>query len=574
MHMLRISLILSLITAFCVRPAPAQEPHDTRISVSHQGLGILMKDLKALLDLTPTAQEREEWINVEDYLSILADGVDSARPIRVDVLTGFTPVTYVIWIPYTETKTGDGPKALRDNLNGFDMKHRRSAPDLFEFQGQDIGWLRVLPGQKYVALVLTTKANHDLLRQIVLKLDAPEAKPDSSVVALVANDSESPEDQEKRRSAFAEARRVSLDALEKRPTESDTEFALRKGALDRQLDEIDRLVTEAKQILASLALTDDASTATLKFSARAIPDTSLADSIALFGTQPDAFDSITSLDGAVFSGRINHPIDDLRRENATSFIELIRADVDDRVNTSTVLSADEKKHSLAAFDGIAALTRDSIATGYLNGFIEAVPDGDGEFTSVGAVAVMDGLRLVEVLNNLEKARTGNSVEIGMDSVGDVQIHKVTLATGFIALIDRVIGTERSVLIGTSEKHVWLASGTGALELLKKKIAELKDPVDNGIVIKTKAHLGPWVRRVKKIADQTSEPTESDERQRWRERNRRLVQAVESLAMNDKVTFDVTVTEGLVDGTLTFDKGILTFVGRLISAFSRENLNGG
>ncbi|MEZ6063354.1 MAG: hypothetical protein R3C19_23660 [Planctomycetaceae bacterium] len=564
-----LALILTASVGF------AQEPHHSKISIVHQGVGRLKGDLKALVDLT-NETEQEQWANLKDYLDLLALGVDESRPLRVDVMTGIQPTAYVIWIPYVDGGLAD----LRDNLDSFGFVNRKDAqdPNLFKIQPPDQGWLRVIDGLKYVVLVFTTPADDALLKQIVIKAGDPI--PDvkylldtkASVGAQLINSEATPEAQKKRHDAFAELRANSMDAVQKRPTETESEYELRRSALAHQLNELERLMVEAERVQAWIKLEREGGYAALQFIATAIPETSLAKAVAGFNAQPDAFASVQKLPESALSVRINHPIDEMRQTHVKEFLDLLNTDIHSRVEASEKLSRPQKDATLSLFTGIADLVRAGVATGYINAFLESKPDGNGQFISVGAVSLPDAKKLVEILPQLSTAHDGNTVELDIDKVGEIAIHRVALAEGYVELLDKLFGAKQELFIGTAENHVWMASGTGALELLKSTIEGLGEPAENPKALHADIHLFPWVSRLKEIADKEPEPENPEERQQWRDNLLRLKQAVDAMPENDEWTFDMSVADNTVSGSMTFSTGILRFVGKQISEFSKENLS--
>jgi hypothetical protein len=567
------AICICLLTSLVTNPVLGQEPHHPKVSIVHRGVDTLKADLKSLIDLTSEA-EQEQWLNLQDYLDLFAIGIDTERPIRVDILTGIQPTAYMIWLPYPE----DGHFDLRDNLNSFEFETRRDPQDenLFRFLPPDQGWLRILPDIRYAVLVFTTPQDDALLKQLLMKAGDPLPEVQSlldtgaSMGVQLINGETSAEDQQKRRDSFAELRDVSMDAVQKRPDESETEYALRRLALSNQLDELERLMVESEALKGWVALDRENNTAELKFTATAIAETSLAVTISEFNQHPDAFAAVAPMEGAVFSGRLNHPIDELRQKNALAFIDLLGKDIDGRVAESTKLSTTEKDATLKLFHGLADLISEGIKTGNVNGFTESKPDGAGDFTTVSAVSSPNAAKLVDILPLLTQAGKDNTVELNIESVDGVTIHKIALAKGFVDLIDRIFGDSRDLYIGTSDSHVWLASGEGSLDLLKSMIQSIKEPESNKRTLTASINLLPWVVRWKQIADEKEQPEDAEARQQWRESLRRLGDAVEALKTDDSLSIDIPVTEEMVSGQFKFDTGLLRFVGKEIAAFTKEN----
>ncbi|MFN9976758.1 MAG: hypothetical protein ACK58T_43345, partial [Phycisphaerae bacterium] len=147
----------------------------------------------------------------------------------MDALSGVTPACYLTWVPLP--KPADA-KEFRDSLDAFGYQTTRDAQDknLYRIDSnagaQDMGWFRIIPGAEYGVFVLTTdKEDMELLRQLVTRAEEPKGEvadllaSGCSLGAELVNKAVSAEDQEKRRSAAAELRKISMDTVQKRPEE-------------------------------------------------------------------------------------------------------------------------------------------------------------------------------------------------------------------------------------------------------------------------------------------------------------------------------------------------------------------
>ncbi|MBL8817181.1 MAG: hypothetical protein JNL58_14225 [Planctomyces sp.] len=578
--------LLAVLTIVGVIPASAQEPHHSRITVLHPGFDSLKDDLKSVLDLT-TEAEQTQWDNLRDYIDTLQIGVDGSRPVRVDVLTGVTPSSYLVWVPLMKPENAKGNIAddFRDSMEAFGYETERDTKDrtLYRIRGEegtpDTGWFRVLPEIEYGIFVLTTnEKDMNLLKQVVLKAGDPltdlsDLKSASqSMGAEIVNNNESADDQAKRLSAFGPFRKETLGTIQKRPDESEAAFKLRHDFIDQQLDELQRLLVEAKTIRAFANLDRETKKSSLSFSAKAIEGTSLADTIAQLATKPDAFASVPRMEGSALSLRVNHPIDSMRQENSIETVVNMEADFNETIDKATNLSADEKTTAKKFLKDILDLTQDGIRTGYINLMVEAVADDNDEFTIVAAVSATKATRLNTILPELAKAGKGNTVEVNVATQGDVTIHRIQLAEGFVNLVDRVFGVKQDLFVGVTEDYVWLASGPGALDKLKATISQVGEPVTTSTVIHAEGNLLPWMKRLDKIAATAPEGKTPEEKEAKRSRDRMRARAIAAFESSDAVTIDVKVTDGVVEGLATFDVGMMKFAGKAISAFSKENLN--
>ncbi|MCR9198887.1 MAG: hypothetical protein NXI04_09605 [Planctomycetaceae bacterium] len=565
------TLVLStVLTIVLSTSASAQQEHHPKITIGHAGIGTLKEDLTYLLSLT-TPAEQKQLVNLIDFIDLLMFGVDPDRPIRVDILSGTSPPTYVIWGPYQVLAN------LRDDNLSAQFQMRRDSKDLHRLLGQDPGWFRVLPRLKYGILILAqNEGDMNLLKQIILKLvdPAPEITPllinSANLGMSIVNDAIGADDMDKRRNSFGEFRSNKQDALQKRPTESATEFALRKALVANQIDELERLLVEAKEASMKTFLDRKTGSARIMFSAEAIAETSLAGSIALFGQKPDAFDSVKPLADTVLSLRGNHPIDELRQKHALTFIDLMQKDAAARIAADSKLTPDQKTASQGVFDGIMEVAADGIKSGNVNGFLESIVNGDGEFVSIAAVSVVGGKRLDAALEMIAGTGNGNKISMKTSKVGDVDIHELQLAEGFFPLFDDLFGAGKTLYVGTTDSIVWIGTGEESLPLLTAAIEGLGAPQNNDTVLTIKGRVLPWAERTLKLVKDLKLTDQAQEQKR-RDRQRSLELAVSSLQEKDDASFTMKVADGVSTGEIFVNTGILKYLGREISLYSKNNL---
>lgn len=553
-------------------PAGAQDDSLPQISVAHPGVDALTKDLMSLTELT-SEEEREYGDELKLFIEDISIGADTERPIRVDVLSGSGPLNYLIWIPFLDYDEFLG------NLDsiGFPAYAEPDEEDFYLIEeGIDRGWLKMLVEERYAVLAMTTEETHDELRAIVLGAGDPspafalleELK--ASITAQLTNSEVDEDSQGQRQAAFQQTRDEDMEALQRRPEESSSEFELRKGTADIIYDELQRIYVEASSVRGWSILDRDNAVMSLAFDAAGIPASSFAESIGQFGETPDAFAGIQRLENSVLSGRLNHPVDSLRQKNAVRFIDLLTTDVNSRIDASESLQDSEKQATHQIYDDIAQVFRDGFASGNVNGFVEAIHDGS-EFTLVGAVSAPGSDSLVETLRQLPAARAGNEVMFDVAKVGDIAVHKIKLAEGFVELTDRLFGVGREFYVGLGQDQAWMATGPGALELLAAKIGEVGEPAVSDVVIDVDMKLLPWINRLYELAQEREPPEAVDDRAAYRENLLRLQQLSESLPDDDRVILSVTSAEEVVAGTAELHKGLLKFLGVQIAKMSKENL---
>lgn len=591
------SALVALLLTLC--PASGQTPQDATITISHPGIDFLKTDLKNVIDLTLPA-EQEQWPNIEGYIDTLTEGVEGKQPAYVSVITGTKPNALLIWVPLS----GKSFKQFRENLESLGYSVTRDAKDtnlyLLEQEETEYGYARVIPATGYCGLVLKSAQLVDekdaegkdekelaakraqekkdalaVLIDLISKSTPPTAKIDGNMLAELSNSDGSDAGQQHRRQAYAEVRRASMEVVKKRPEESATEFELRRLAVEQQLDEGERMLAEFSKVTAVLKL-DAKDPAKLKsalvLTAKPIAGSSLETATKQFGTQPDVFGSIRKEAGSAMSVRVNHPIDSMRQKNAIAFLNALQKDIDARAATSRERSDSEKAAITKSTVGVLDVLRASINAGWANGFAESVPDGKGGFFSIAAFAAPAAADLNKVLPELAAAAKGNVVEMNVDKQGDVAIHRIVMAEGVSDLFDRVFGVKKDIFVGVGASQIWIASGLDALPRLKKTIENLGAPVSSNCPLHVEVSLLPIIQRMDDIAktDPPGKTPEEQEGQRSRARTRaRAIAAMKD--GGDMAMMDFKVENGEISGEITLETGVLRWVGKMMSAFSKDNL---
>ena len=553
----------------------AQEEHHPQISIAHPGVKRLNADMALMLELaTKKEQPRQDW---RDIIEAFAFGVDFEKPLRADLLSGLVPSPMIVHIPYTEK--GDDLLANIDTLMGTPIPEK-GAPNLYQTDKNiEPGWVKLTPAPRWAVVGVSQKVpNQKLIGQIVKKAISPEAligqilEGDASLGVRLHNATHDTESIAKRRKSFEAIRTLQLDALQQRPKESTTEFGLRVGLARIYLNELERLLIESDVARSRTWLNKTGPTSNSEFDVTAIDGTGFAKSMSLFADQQDAFASVESDPKSALSLRLNHPIDELRTASAEALVKLIRADVANRLEDSSVKLTDaQKAASQKLFDGAAQIVLDGIRGGHLNGFLESVPVDD-TFSTYGCTVVPGAGKLPEVLALIAESGEGNEADLNAHKVGDVSIHRVKLRKGFLTLFDFIFGEGAEAWLGTSDDRIWFATGPGSLDRLKAAIAGLGEPGKAEHAISVSAQLLPWVQRSRRAVEGLPKPTDAKDQEARREVLLRLTHAVEALKpTDDDITFVLDVNDGKMVGKTTVNTGLLRLVGKELAFFAEHNL---
>jgi hypothetical protein len=568
--------VFVLMTLAIIPMASAQTPQDSRITVAHPGFTLLKSDLKKVLDLT-SAVEQKQWENIQGYIDTFIIGVDETREVQVQVMTGIYPTGYLICVPLQSAS--DPSKLFRENLDSLGYKIMRNPEDhklyTIESDANEYGWMKVDADLRYAFFMITTdKALLPKLKEIVVKAALTPTTLNDNMIAELKNTDASPEAVTHRTKAFKPIRDENMALIKQRPDEKATAFQLRQSSARQLYDEAQRIMSESDQMLVTLTLDRTNLTlpkVNLRTTVSAIPGTAMETTIAQYGTQTDAFAGSARLPGTAMSLRANHPLDELRKKHIKETLALTKADIEASLTSKETLSESERKAFSKFVTGILGVLESSVDSGHLNGAVESIPEGDDHFTTVGGFVSAAAADLNTILPLLAEAGKGNSVQMNLEKVGDVDIHKIQIAEGFISTFDRLFGTHEDLFVGIGPQKVWLATGKDGLKMLKTMIPAVGEPAANPVVLRIEGNMLPWAELFDSLAKKEKTGTlTADEEKIRREQARVRERAIAAMATEDDFSLVITTEGGMWIGEFTSNTGLLRFVGKMMSAFSKEN----
>ncbi len=568
------SLVLMTIALFST--ASAQAPQDSRITVAHPGFNLLKSDLQKIIDLT-TPVEQKQWENIEGYIDTFIIGIDETREVQVQVMTGINPAGYLICVPLQ--KGSDPSKEFRENLDSLDYVTMRDLGDRtmysIESAANEYGWMRIDAQLRYAFFMITTdKALLPKVREIVLKATLTPTKLNENMIAELRNTDVSAAAITHRIDAFKPIREENLALIKQRPDEKATAFQLRFASARQLFDEAERIMSQADQLLVTLTVDRSnpvAPKVNLRTTATAIPGAAMEATIAQYGTQSDAFAGLKRLMHSALSVRVSHPLDELRQKHLKETLTLTKSDIEAGLAVNKTRSDAEKAAFNKFVTGVMSVLESSVSSGHLNGFVESIPDGKDDFTTIAAFVSSTAPELNQILPLLTDAGKANAVQMNLEKVGDVDIHKIQIAEGFISGFDRAFGSHEDLFIGVGPQKVWMAAGKDGLETLKSTITAVGEPAANPVVLRIDGNLLPWAKRIDATAkaEKTGVLTADEEKLR-REHARIRQRALASLVTEDDFSLVISTEGSMWVGEFTSNTGLLRFVGKMMTAFSKEN----
>ncbi|QDV16626.1 hypothetical protein Pan153_12570 [Gimesia panareensis] len=543
---------LILLVAFSLpRTATAEEnkaaPNISLVQINADGM---IADLKYLvLDL---AGDKKGWSNLEELIPTFLEGIDKTRPIRIDILLGENQQQrYRLILPISDL--GE----FRDNLEVFEISSKKQRKGPYKLGNLFEGFMEYLQKLKYVIISEKIEEVENIDDPLKRVQELIQAKYDFS--ALITNQKEGVD---LRKKSMAKTREQLQAAIKKKRDETENAYELRKLAFTHQMDEAERLFAEAQKLVIGWTTDAAANEGRLVFSLKAIEGTSLDESIKQFATKPSYFANVDVKQDGILNGRINHPLDEMRKANFTAFYNLLLPSLKERIDNNKDLTDKQKEAGKKISELIIQMLDAGKETSMIDGFIDANATEGGKYTLLGGIRSADGAKLKEAVELLPQLMKGQTVELDVVNEENLKIHKINIRDDYQAGFYELFGEGEALYVGSTPEALWMAAGPDAIQHIKDAIQKVKEPAPEKIspnVIELNVKTLPWLKLVNKIR---GEKGKADIRE----------MLLESLTdKDDTFTFVMKREDDVIDGKAKLDKGILKFIGNVIAKFSKETL---
>ncbi len=439
---------------------------EPRIRLMQGGAAQLIKDMETVMSLT-NEDEQKQTPEIKEYLDLSFIGMSYDRLMRMDVIVGDGPIRYRPAFPLENEKT-----FWEENLipNGI-QKNRRIEKALYSTNGSFKGFMRVREGYAIFA-----KKRDDL---------PPKAPPPPDEIAHLAELTNNaalelvngPQGVDFRKESYNSelgVRKELMKQIVKTKTETQEAFDLRKLSFSHQLDELERIYTDAAKSLLVAKFDPSRKTSTLDFELVPIPDTTLSKSIQNLNQTPLSFANIPKAAKSNMSLRVKFPLDEMRQKNLTETVELLRKISHKEIEKSETKSTEQKDVSEEVVDLSFNLLLANVKGGMADGFLEAHPNPDGTNTAVMAFKAVDGNAPLAILKLLEKTRDGQKVSLDLAEEGGVKIHSFLISEKQHPGFRNFFGGYE-IFVGTSADTIWIAAGAMAVDEMKAAVREVAKP---------------------------------------------------------------------------------------------------
>ena len=125
-------------------------------------------------------------------------------------------------------------------------------------------------------------------------------------------------------------------------------------------------------------------------------------------------------------------------------------------------------------------------------------------------------------------------------------------------------------VSARRRSGWQLVRTG-LRRLKSTIPAVGEPAANPVVLRVDGNMLPWAKLFDSVAKKEKTGTlTADEEKLRREQARVRERAIAAMATEDDFSLVITTEGSTWVGEFTSNTGLLRFVGKMMSAFSKEN----
>ncbi len=565
------SFLCSLLLFVFMQSATAEEEKkssetlENRITIMQSSADGLIGDLEYMVKTL--AKQSRTWRDyIEPNLEIFLDGVDTKKPVRVDIffdeeLGEF----YRMSFPYTNFKD------FKNNIEAAGITTTKKATEVYELSDAYEGWMRTKFG--YATMVPSTKRKYSSDEKIGDPLDDLKAliaaKYDTAV--LINHDKSGIE---QRRKNFIEINKNVLSAIKKKSTESVAEYELRKLLAENQLAEMEQYYVETKYLEAGWITDSEKNEGRGALKLSAIEGTELAGALKQIQEAKSKFVDVPESTNFVISGRLFFPIVKTRQQRYKSLYQAFLPVQLSKIEKKKEYSAEQKKAAKSALEKVIAMLTQGLEMEHIDGFIEMRPTSQDNASSahelIGAMHAFKGKEAEEIIKLLPQINDAVKVKMDIETVGDLHIHEIVIEKSLLPMIDSLFGTTCKIHLATSDELLAISIGSNAkkwlietLELINK--AEAK-PVPE--FVRFKGHIKPFVVALSKRKEK------KDLKESVKATREKLIEAFDEKKFKDAHDYIEMIDkmeDGQVNGTMKIEPGLFRFIGLLIAEGAKNNL---
>lgn len=591
---LRAGFLSVLLSAMTSQLIAADD--ETRVVAGISSADALIEDLKHIV---VNLADREDSFenNIFPNIDIFLIGVDTTLPVRFDpVFSDAHGMELQPLIPFV-----DLDEFLQDNLDpiGIIPKRVRADRDLYELTGNVFeGWLRVLKGPDYVAIA----PRKESIPKGMAHPAAMHAELVKAGYLFFAELDNTRSNAEAREVAFQKMRTNAIEGIQKKPSESQNAFDLRKAALDHQLSILQQWFVESQNVSVGSKLDREKNLLLSELFFSATDETTLQKNISRVRSEPSYFTAIEENSDALLQLRLNFKFEE---EIANGFREIYKlSDVvaKELIEEDEEATAEQKASRLKISKLMNEVLSKSAALGKVDGFLDIVPTEKAHLFVMG-VRCEGQEQILSAIEELPVNREGWKLEKDVAESEGVKIHKFDLGGEAPKALAELYGeSSGTIYLAVSEKAFWLAFGAEAQNELVQRIKAVRTAENiesDNLVMSLTAKVGPLTKSLNALLNDENSVLGSfiTQRQQKREKEkeaekeeegeeraaRQAASAFMSFEWIEKVIGTMDGADDTLHLELKADKdnslvgkgeareGILKAVGTLIANFADENL---
>ncbi len=565
------SILTSLLFCLCWQTAfadekkePAEKPLENRVTIMQSSADGLIADLEYMVKTL--ARQSKTWRDyIEPNLEIFLDGVDTKKPIRVDIyydenLGDF----YRLSFPYSNFKD------FRNNIDASGITSKEKATGLYHLSDGYDGWMRT---KFNYAIFVPEEKKEYASKDVANPLDdlQPLIKAGFDTAVLIDHDQAG---MQQRKKNFVEIKKNVLAGIKKKSTESVAEYELRKLLAENQLAEMEQYYVELKHLEAGWITDSEKNEGRGSLKLSALEGTELAGALKQITEAKSKFVEVAESKDFVISGRLFFQIVKSRQERYKALYQALLPVLSKKIEKSDQHSADQKKAAQSALEKVIAMLRHELELGYIDGFVEMRrskgDDPQSTHELIAAMRTIKGKDAEEIIKLLPDINDAFEVKMDVETAGELHIHEIALNKSLLPMVDSLFGTPCKIHLATSDEMLAISVGQNAKKWLVETLtlinkAEAK-PVPE--FVRFKGHVKPFVvalskRKEKKELPESVKATREKLIEAFDEK--KFKQAHDYIEMIDKMV------DGQVEGTMKIEPGLFRFLGLLIAEGAKNNL---
>lgn len=552
--------VLALTCFFALATGGAWAQSDARIRVLLPNIDEPVADLEWIVELSPNPTLKKQAKKLKsDIIDAFTDGVDTSKPIEMDLVFRKDELAYEYYVPYAKLPT------FTDNIEGMGFKFKdkkdRKVPENVQNQFSEKNkkpyFFKATQGYAWISGQQNSGPVTPSMADVLASYKGKD------IVAELNNDAAG---LDARRATFKELRKQFEALIKFRRNEDKNAFEVRKQTLMQQLDEAERFVVESEKLHVNWTTTAKSpdGKARGEFALTALPGTDLQKSIDQLASKPSYFANVKTHDNPLVVSKMNFPIDPMRIGHIKEFMKTTRpmldAEIDKRPSTTDAQRAAIKKGSSTFIDMIEA----GADMGVFDHFIDAYAIEPGKNVLVAGIRVADGKKFDEIIKLLPEMQEGWQVSPNATEHGGVSIHEVTVPAVRLESFQRLFKGETKLLVGTSKDAVWLACGTDSQKHLTESIDLTAKPAPetvSPVVISYHVQVSKLITLLETVQKEMPalNPTKQKDVEKFRKMAQETMGDCQSL-----INGELKKTDNKVEGYIEFNECVLRFIGSSIA----------